>query len=137
MSQYVECKPGYSDIPSLVDALVALGYAADQIEVHQQPQTLFDYHGEPRPQMASVVIRRRHVDPYANDVGWLHNQDGTLTEIISEYDLRHKFNEATRQRLKQEYAAAVVTRQQVRLGRDVTRTRLPTGEIQLTVRGLR
>ncbi len=40
-------------------------------------------------------------------------------------------------RVKQEYACQVITRQQRSLGRTIERQRLPSGEIELTIGGYR
>ena len=137
MSHYVECRPHFKDRQALIDALVAVGFARDQIEVHEEAVPLFGYRGDERPQRAHVVIRRQHVGPAANDVGWERLPDGTYRAWISEYDGRHRFDEAMQNRLKQEYAYAAVARQQQALGRTVERRLLPTGEIEVTIGGYR
>jgi hypothetical protein len=86
MSHYVECTPGFKDQQALIDALVAVGFAREQIEVHEQAVPLFGYQGDQRPQRAHIVIRREHVGPAANDVGWERLADGTYRAWISEYD---------------------------------------------------
>ena len=94
MSHYVECRPGFQDWAALFDALVAVGFERQQIELHEQPVELFGYQGDVREQKAHVVIRRQHVGPAANDVGWERMPDGTYRAWISEYDGRHRFNSA-------------------------------------------
>lgn len=137
MSHFVECRPGFTDRAALVDALVAVGFERDQIEVHKQAVPLFGYQGDQRPQRAHVVIRRQHVGKAANDVGWEQCSDGTIRSWISEFDTRHRFDEAMQRRIRQEYACAAVTRQQRALGRQVERRMLPDGEIELQVSGYR
>jgi hypothetical protein len=137
MSHYVECRPGFKDRQALIEALCAVGFERSQIEVHEQAVSLFGYRGDTRAQQAHVVIRRQHVGPAANDVGWERLPDGTYRGWISEYDQRHRFDEQTQNRIKQEYAAAAVTRQQRASGRSVARRQLESGEIELVIGGYR
>jgi len=137
LSHYVECQTEFRDPQALVAALMECGFQESQVEVHQEAVTLYGYQGDERPQKAHIVIRRQHVGQAANDVGWERLVDGTYRAWISEYDQRHRFNERMRNRVAQEYAAAVVTRQQRALGRSVVRRQLEGGEIELVVGGYR
>ena len=137
MSHFVQCQTEFRDPKALVAALVECGFEKNQIEVHQDAMPLYGYRGDARPQKAHIVIRRQHVGQAANDVGWELQADGTYRAWISEYDRRHRFNEATRNRLKQEYAYQVIAHQQRARGRTVTRERLPSGEIEVVIMGYR
>lgn len=137
MSHYVECKPGFTDREALIEALITVGFDRSQIEVHQQAAALHGYKGDVRPQRAHVVIRRQHVGQAANDVGWERLPDGTFRAWISEYDARNRFNPSLQNRIRQEYAYQVIVRQQRRLGREVARNRLPSGELEVIVSGYR
>ncbi len=137
MSHYVECRPHFKDRQALVDALLAVGFSREQIELHDEAVPLFGYRGDQREQRAHVVIRRQHVGPAANDVGWERLPDGTYRAWISEYDGRHRFDAAMQNRLKQEYAYAAVARQQRSMGRTLERRMLPSGEIEVTIGGYR
>ena len=137
MSHYVECKPGFKDREALIEALVAVGFGRDQIEVHEQAAPLFGYRGDERPQRAHIVIRREHVGQAANDVGWERLPDGTYRAWISEYDARHRFDPALQNRIKQEYAVAAVTRQARVVGRTVDRRQREDGAIVLRIAGYR
>ncbi len=137
MSHYVECRPMFKDRRALVDALLAVGFSREQIELHDEAVPLFGYRGDQREQRAHVVIRRQHVGPAANDVGWERLPDGTYRAWISEYDGRHRFDTAMQNRIKQEYAYAAVARQQQALARTVERRMLSTGEIEVTIGGYR
>jgi len=147
MSHFVECQTEFRDAQALVEALVECGFAASEIEVHPEAVPLLGYQGDVRPQNAHIVIRRRHVGTGANDVGWEKQPDGTFKGWISEFDsgvgqYAHRgeaarFNRARQDRLKQEYAYAVIARQQRALGRSVERQRLPGGEIEVRVQGYR
>ena len=137
MSHYVECVPGFKDRAALVDALVAVGFKPEQIETHSDAVPLFGYQGDQREQRAHVVIRRQHVGRAANDVGWERLADGTYRAWISEYDQRHRFNPSMQDRIKQEYACAAVTLQQLALGRDVRRRSLDDCQVELLITGYR
>ncbi len=137
MSHYVECKPGFKDREALIEALVAVGFIRSQIEVHQDAVVLYGYRGDERPQRAHIVVRREHVGPAANDVGWERLPDGTYRAWISEYDQRHRFSETMQNRIKQEYAIAALSRQARSLGRIVERCPRADGAIELNIRGYR
>ncbi len=137
MSHFVECQTEFRDPQGLVEALVECGFQESQIEVYQEAVPLYGYRGDERPQRAHIVIRRQHVGQAANDVGWERQPDGTYRAWISEYDGRHRFDQAMQNRVKQEYAYQVIARQQRARGRTVARERLPSGEIEVTIGGYR
>ena len=137
MSHFVECRTEFRDRQALVAALVECGFQESQIEVHAEAVPLYGYQGDVRPQKAHIVIRRQHVGPAANDVGWERQPDGTYRAWISEYDGRHRFDEAMQNRIRQEYAYQVISRQQRTRGRAVTRERLPGGELRVLIEGYR
>ena len=68
----------------LVSALLDLGYTAEQIETGENLQ-LYDWRGQPRPETADVVVRRRHIDRASNDLGFMKTPEGYVP-VISEYD---------------------------------------------------
>ena len=137
MSHYVECRPGFKDQQALIEALVAVGFERSQIEVHQTAVPLFGYRGDERPQRAHIVIRREHVGPAANDVGWERQPDGTFRAWISEYDARTRVSAQLQNRIKQEYAVAVLSRQARATGRTVDRRQREDGAIVLRIAGYR
>ncbi len=137
MSHFVACQTEFRDPQALIEALTSCGFEPSQIEVHAEAVPLYGYQGDQRPQQAHLVIRRQHVGQAANDVGWEKQADGTYRAWISEYDGRHRFNAGMQNRIKQEYAYAVIRRQQQARGRTVTRYTLANGEIEVTVAGYR
>ena len=137
MSHFVECQTEFRDPQALIAALIECGFEESQIEVHDQAVPLYGYQGDVRPQKANIIIRREHVGTAANDVGWERLPDGTYRAWISEYDQRHRFDQAMQNRIRQEYAYAVIERQQRARGRSVERQRLPSGEIEVTIAGYR
>ena len=137
MSHFVECQTEFRDPLALVAALVECGFEVAQIEVHPEAMPLFGYQGDQRDQQAHIVIRRQHVGTAANDVGWERQPDGTYRAWISEYDGRHRFDQAMQNRIEQEYAYHVVHRQQSTLGRTVERRALANGELEVVIAGYR
>ena len=87
MSEYVkyDCSD-ITDDQTLIEALQAMGWNTNQIEVHQNPVTLYGYHNDARPEKANIVIRRNHVGSVANDIGFLKLDNGSYQPIVSEYD---------------------------------------------------
>ena len=137
MSHFVECQTEFRDPQALVAALVECGFQESQIEVHAEAVPLYGYQGDQRPQRAHIVIRRQHVGPAANDVGWERLTDGTYRAWVSEYDGRHRFSEQMQNKIKQEYAYGLINRQARALGRTVARERLPGGELRVLISGYR
>ena len=87
---YHECQTDLKDEKHLISALHDMGFL---VECHEQPQALMDWHGQPRPQKANIIIRRNHTGLCAsNDVGFLKMSDGTYQAIVSDYD-QQKFDQ--------------------------------------------
>ena len=137
MSHFVECQTEFRDPQALVAALVEYGFDESHVEIHQEAVPLYGYQGDVRQQKAHVVIRRQHVGNGANDVGWERMPDGTYRAWISEFDGRNRFNQEMQNRIKQEYAYQLISRQQRARGRSVTRERLSSGEIEVVIGGYR
>ena len=100
MSAYRNYETEFKDKECLVGALQDVGYGI--VENHNQAAILVDYHGQPRPEKAEIVVRRKYVDYSANDLGFARQPDGTYKAIISDYD-RHKHNDQWLQKLKVRY----------------------------------
>ena len=73
---------------ALVRALEDLGFARESIEVHARAVALEGFEGNARAQDAEIVVRRRHVGPGSNDLGFARQADGTFRAIVSAYDQR-------------------------------------------------
>lgn len=122
---------------ALIYALMETGqWTAEQIEVHEQAQNLFGYHGDLRPEKADIIIRRRNVGMSSNDIGFQKQEDGTFTAIISEFD-KTKYSEHWTNKLKQSYSYHAIRIQQESKGRSVTRTKLPNNNIRVEIKGYR
>jgi hypothetical protein len=86
MSRYTLYTELCVDEPTLLAALAELGFGADALE-RGGDLPLYGYAGDRRPETADIVIRRRHLLPASNDLGFRRTADG-LVPIISEYDRR-------------------------------------------------
>ena len=84
MSHFTTLSTQLTDADALRAALGDVGYP--EVEVHAEEQPLYGYRGDRRRDRAHVIVRRRHVGELSNDIGFRHEQDGTFTAVISEYD---------------------------------------------------
>jgi len=93
MSAYASLETQYKDRECLVAALGDMGY--NDVEVHEDAQSLVGYHGDTRTQKANVIVRRKFVGQAANDIGW-ELQNGSYVQHISQYDSgKHNTNGLT------------------------------------------
>jgi len=137
MSRYATVKTELKDESALIDAILETGnWSRQQIEVHQVPQHLFGYHGDQRPETAHIIIRRKYVGRYSNDIGFVKDDEGSYAAIISAYD-RGRYGEQWVGQLKGNYAFHKVRREQESRGRTVTRERCPNGRQRVVVTGYR
>ncbi len=120
MSKYSENKTSFKDVDLLVAALVECGYPKECIEVHEEAQHLYGYHGDKRADTAHVIVRRQHVNQYmsggsSNDIGFKRGTDGTYAAIISDYD-SNKHNKLWLNKLKVGYAEGGIKKQAAKKG---------------------
>ena len=74
----------FKDRRLLLAALADLDYA----EVEEgEALPLYGYQGDRRPETAELVVRRQHLGPASNDVGFARTPAGYVP-IVSEYDQR-------------------------------------------------
>lgn len=136
MSLYCTIETQFKSPEALVLALMETGlWTAEQIEIHSEPQNLFGYHGDLRPEKANIIIRRKNISNASNDIGFVQ-ENGIYKAIISEYDGR-KYNKSWVDKLKQSYSFYAIKFQQEKLGRKVVRTNMPDNRIRVEVRGYR
>jgi hypothetical protein len=100
MSKYNKQRSVYNDRDCLIEALRVMGY--DEVEVHEDAVNLIGYRGDTRLERANVIVRRRYIDTAANDLGFVKEQDGTYSAIVSDYD-SHKHGAAWMTGLKKAY----------------------------------
>ena len=128
MSAYNTLKTSYKDKECLVAALSEQGYK--NVEVHEQPQTLIDYHGSPRPQKANVIVRRVYIGAAANDLGFVRTADGTYSAIVSDYD-SHRHNPGWFDSLKKHYSEKVIVKTAEKNGLKFLGKKIIQGKVQL------
>ena len=119
MSQYAKLEAQYTDRDCLVSALAEVGYT--DVEVHDQAQQLFDYHGRATTYLdasgdkANVIVRRKFVGGAANDLGFVKGADGKYSAIVSRYDTG-KHDTKWFNQLKDKYNDKVTTKEAKRQG---------------------
>ena len=134
MSHYSEVMIELTDEGCLVAALGRLGFK-DKVEVHGKAQELYGYQGDVRSQKAHVIIRRTHVGPAANDLGFERQADGRYRVWVSDYDQKYnKYDEAWLGRLKQAYGVEKARAEARKRGYRVSEQKLDDGRVRLVLR---
>lgn len=103
MSHFTRIRTQLRDAEVLAAALRDVGL--QQVEVHDQPQTLYGYQGDVRPEKAEVIVRRAYVGPASNDIGFALGSGDTFEAIISEHD-RRRYDQAWLTKLTRSYGYA-------------------------------
>ena len=85
MSAYITLLTPMTDQECLLAGLADLGFRQTMVEVHASPVPLVGYRGDQRANIASIVIRRQHVGPGSNDVGFVRTPTG-FQAIVSDFD---------------------------------------------------
>lgn len=121
MSKYKEIETQFTNADSLRVALETLGVPFEV--AHGAGLHLYGYQGDKRPEVADFVVRRQHIEPAANDLGFARAEDGTYRAILSEFDggKGRRGAEMLRQ-VKREYTVAEATRLARLRGYSVERT---------------
>lgn len=101
MSAYITLATPMVEQQCLLDALADLGFGKDRVEVHAKPAALVGYEGRDRTQVAQVIIRKRHVGPSSNDIGFLATPTG-YQAIISDFD-RSRYGRSWLAQLSERY----------------------------------
>ncbi len=102
----------------LLGALADLGYT--QVD-EGEDLALYGYHGDRRPETGALVVRRQHIGPGSNDLGFAHSAEGYFP-IISDFDHRTLLGGKFLPRLRVAYAERVVETVRKRLRASVRRT---------------
>jgi hypothetical protein len=132
LSHFTRIRTQLRDTEVLVSALRAVGHS--QVEVHTEPQTLYGYLGDDRPEKAEVVIRRKHIGSASNDIGFARRQDGSFEAIISDYD-RSRYGADWLAKLTHSYSHAATLRYAEAHGYEVATDELAKdGTRRLTLR---
>jgi hypothetical protein len=131
MSKYAEIQTELRDRSALLAALEGMGYAP---EIHEQPQALYGYHDDERPEKAHIIIRRSHLGAGFNDVGYRREDTGQWTEILSDHHraVRPQWSA----HVKQQYAVArTLTQAKAKGYRLQSRETTADGQIRLVFAG--
>jgi hypothetical protein len=105
MSKYKRIETQFKDEGTLRQALHDVGIPFEEGE----GLTLYGWKGKARPETAEFVIRRRHIESAANDLGFHRLPDGSFEVVISDFDSTSRGMGITRQ-VKQRYARLQVER---------------------------
>jgi hypothetical protein len=116
MSAYQSQNTLFKDEECLIKALTENGFTREQIEVHEIPQTLIDYHGQIRPQRGTIIIRRKYVGKLANDIGFDKNAEGFYEAHVSDYEKRIKHGPVWMTAVKKSYAEHGLIKQSACMG---------------------
>ena len=119
MSKYLQFDDiVFKDRRLLLAALADLGY--DDVEEGEN-LPLFGYRGDQRAETAEIVVRRRHVGPLSNDIGFKSTMQGFIP-LVSEYDQRVIHGGKFLPKLRTEYNERVVAEIKRRLRGTMQRT---------------
>jgi hypothetical protein len=132
ISHYSDINLLIKDRQCLLEALLQMGWALKQIEIHDVATHLYGFEGDKRSDLANIIIRRQHVGFQSNDIGFRLEADGTYTAIISEYD-QLTYDTTWLNTLKQNYGVVVTETQARRRGMTVKKTKKEDGTIQLVL----
>jgi len=117
MSAYTTLQTQLISARHLQRALKDVGFT--EVELHEgNPQPLVGFLGEGRDQRAEVIIRRRYLGAGSNDIGFVRNEQGRLTALISDFD-RKRFDAPWLIRVHQRYAYHVAKEQMEQQGFDL------------------
>lgn len=136
MSEYRKTTTKCRDREVLINALVEMGYKREYIEVHDQAQQLFDWHGRPttytdkKGDKANIIVRRQHVGGSANDLGFKLEADGNYAAVISQYD-SGKHNTKWLSGLKTSYSDKRVKKELAKNGFKYLGKEMVNGKIQI------
>lgn len=101
MSHFTRIQTKLIDRDILRQVLMEFGF--DQVEIHTQPQPLYGYGGDARPERAEIIIRRQFISEDSNDLGFQLQADGSYSALISDFD-RVQYNHQWLGKLTQRYS---------------------------------
>ena len=139
MSEYAVIQTQFRDPAILAAALVDLGFPGSAIEWHAEA-VLLRGPGVEVSQDAQLVIRRRHVGPNANDLGFARGPDGVFHALVAVSDQRARgwhgpYDQIWLGRLAAAYATRQLAAQYRAKGWQVTITRQADGVVELVAEG--
>jgi Protein of unknown function (DUF1257) len=84
MSHFRAVKTVYKDQSCLIAALQDLGFLPD---IYDEPQHLYGYRGDRRPEKAEIIVRRCNLHEASNDLGFAWDAESQSYQMIrSEWD---------------------------------------------------
>jgi hypothetical protein len=132
MSHYSVIDTRIASGEHLVKALRDMGF--EEVEVHTRPQPLLGWMGDSRTSGANIIVRREHIGPCSNDIGFLQTPSGYFKAQISDFD-SVIFGAKWLRALTQRYAYHVAADMLEQRGfSKVDETRGRDGTVRLTVR---
>lgn len=136
----MEVNFGCKNESELVAALESV-FGKGNVDVHEEGSALYGYHGDNRANLSSsnpnyappchIVIRRKHLNASANDIGYRRNENGTYDAYISEYDQGYTFPKEKQNKVAQEYTAKVTEKKLKLQGYSIKRVPQKNGGVQL------
>jgi len=105
VSAYTTIKTRIASAEHLKRTLLDMGFG--EVELHETKQPLTGWRNDAREQSAEIIIRREHVGPTSNDIGFARDEEGCFVALVSEFD-RARYNEAWLQSVVQGYAYHVI-----------------------------
>jgi len=126
MSKYKRIETEIKNEALLVQALQDLEIPFEQGE----GLSLYGYHGDKRRETAEIVVRRKHINSSANDLGFHRLPTGGFEAIISEYDSDTRGMEILNQ-VRQRYAYHAVVAQARARGYNVVQQQAQGGALRL------
>jgi len=108
----------FKDRRLLLAALAELGYT--EVE-EREALALFGYQGDRRSETAEIVIRREHIGPLSNDIGFARTPEGYIP-LVSEYDQRVVHGGKFLVKLRTAYSEGVIEEVRRRLHGTAQRT---------------
>jgi len=116
MSAYLPFETQFNDQDCLLKALADNEVIAyKDVEVHENPQHLTGYHGDTRPEVANIIVRRKNIGGSSNDIGFVKNEKGNFVAIVSDFD-KGRHNDKYMTGLKVAYASARMHKEARRQG---------------------
>ena len=82
MSHYCRIKTKIVEKQALIKTLADVGYP--HIEDHEKGAQLYGYQGDLRAERANIVIRRKHISPASNDIGFSKTKSGAYEAVVSD-----------------------------------------------------
>lgn len=136
MSHYAKISVEFQDAKLLVEALVAAGVKREHIELHAMPQLIFDYCDRrtnyisrehpgnkvfAQGDVGNVIIRRQHLGPSHNDIGFYCAKTGALALICDFARSSSGYNDKWLGKVTQEYTVSKTKAHYAALGKQVVR----------------